>query len=234
MRYSLAAAWERVAAFLLRVDEFAKIFRFVIGFGLLTNFSVHPATRLVVWLLLLVGIQGFSGVGLLAVCLLLPFLGARILRRGGALVWRTRWLLLSLLLIFSWGVAGEPLWAGPLAPTREGTLEALTHLGRLVFLLIAVAAFLEITPLPEMLAGAHALLKPWQRFGCDPDRSVIRLMLVLRYVETLPRPRDWRTLLDVPAITFCETLEVNHQPVRWWDCLMMLGAALAVVLFLSR
>ncbi|MFZ4536759.1 hypothetical protein [Propionivibrio sp.] len=198
------------------------------------SLSVHPTTRLIVWLLLLVAVQCLSGTALAAAFLLLPLLGSCVLRRGWHLIWRARWLLVSVLVIFSWGVAGEPLWKGAAAPTHEGLLEGLTHLGRLVLVLIAVATFLEAMPLPELLAATHALLKPLRRFGLDPDRGVVRLMLVLRYVEQLPRPRDWRTLLDAPASSESELVEVNHQPLRGLDYVVTLTLAVVVTFFCFR
>ena len=194
-------------------------------------FTVHPTTRLVVWLLMLVAVQNMSGLALLAAGLLLPLFGISVLRRGLRLMWRTRWLLISLLVIFAWGVAGEPLWDGRFAPSYEGLQESLTHLGRLMLVLMAVALFLEIMPLPDLLAATHGMLKPLRRFGLDPDRGVVRVMLVLRYVETLPRPRDWRTLLDAPTISVSELIEVNHQALRRSDYVVTVLVAGVVAFF---
>lgn len=166
--------------------------------------------------------------------LIFPLFGARVLRRGGQIIWRTRWLLLSLLVIFPWGIAGQPLWTGAGAPTQEGVLEALTHFGRLLLVLMAVAGFLETMPLPDLLAATHVLLKPLRRFGLDPDRGVVRLMLVLRYVETLPRPRDWRNLLDTPTSSASERVEVNHHPLRYSDYGLTLALAAITVVFCYR
>ena len=196
--------------------------------------AVHPVTRVIVWLLFLFAVQCLNGAVLAVVFLLLPLLGSAILKRGGHLVWRTRWLLLSLLVIFSWGVAGEPLWTGAAAPTHEGFIEALTHLGRLLLVLMAVAAFLETMPLPDLLAATHTLLKPLQRLGLDPERGVVRLMLVLRYAETLPRPRDWRSLLDAPVASVNERFEVNYRRLRWTDYAIVLIISVAATFFCFR
>lgn len=193
--------------------------------------SVHPMTRLLVWLALLVGVQALSGVALAAAFALLPLAGRRGLRRGALLAWRARWLLVSLLVILSWGVAGEPLWQGALAPTIEGLREALTHFGRLLLVLFIVAAFLEAMPLPELLAATHVLLGPLRYLGVDPERGIVRLMLVLRYVETLPRPRDWRAVLEAPASGVCERVEIDCQALRWSDGLIGVGLVAAVFCF---
>jgi hypothetical protein len=145
------------------------------------------------------------------------------MRRGSRLIWRARWLLISLALVFAWGTAGEPLWNADMAPTYEGIDEALKHLGRLFLVLITVAAFLEFMPLADLLAATHTLLAPLRRLGLDSDRSVVRLMLALRYVENLPHPRDWRALLDIPETATGETLEIDHPAMRWIDGCVMAG-----------
>ncbi|MDR3221263.1 MAG: energy-coupling factor transporter transmembrane protein EcfT [Candidatus Accumulibacter sp.] len=195
--------------------------------------GIHPATHLVGWLALLIAVQCLAGMKLLVVCLIVPLSGERVVRRGGRLLWRARWLLASLLFVFAWGVAGEPLWNGGMAPTHEGIDEALKHFGRLFLVLIAVAAFLEFMPLTDLLLATHALLTPLRRLGMDSDRGVVRLMLALRYVESLPRPRDWRSLLEIPETVTCEMIEIDHQAMRWIDGCVMAGllGGLAVFCF---
>ena len=174
-------------------------------------YAIHPTIRLVLWVTVVLFVQALSGVRLLSLFVALPVVGRRALKRSGRLIWRARWLLLSLVLVFSWGVAGTPLWNMGFAPTHEGVTEGVTHLGRLVLVLVAVATFLEYMSVTELLAATHGLLKPFRRFGLDPDRGVIRLMLVLRAVETMPRPRDWRVLIEASDSCAGEHLEVSAQ-----------------------
>jgi energy-coupling factor transporter transmembrane protein EcfT len=181
------------------------------------NLAVHPTTRLIVWLLLLLAVQGLSGGALACAFAVLPLAGARGLRRGAKLVWRARWLLLSLFVIFAWGIAGTALWDGPYAPTQEGLSEVREHLGRLLLMLMAVAIFLERMSIADLLEATHTLLGPLRVVGFDADRGVVRLMLALRYVETLPRPRDWRVLLEAPETAGNEPIEVSHRPLRGLD-----------------
>ena len=192
------------------------------------HLDVHPATRLIAWVALLIAVQCLSG-GVLALALVgLPLCGARVRRRGARLAWRARWLLLSLIVIFAWGVAGDPLWDGAWAPTVAGCRDALTHAARLLLVLFTVAAFLEAMPIADLLAATHVVLRPARRVGLDVDRAVVRLMLVLRYVETLPRPRDWRVLLDTPPVSVCERVEVSDRPLGAVDC-FFLGALVVLV-----
>jgi len=201
------------------------------------GFILHPTARIAVWLLLLLAIQSLDGWSLAAAFAVLPLLGRAALMRGRRLVWRTRWLILSLFVVFAWGVAGEPVFAAMAAPTQEGVHEALMHLGRLLLVLMAVAAFLEAMPLPSLLSGTHQLLAPLRRIGFDSDRGVVRLMLVLHYVETLPRPRDWRILLNAPALAAgecVELVEVDNRPLRLSDYLVVLVAAAACAAYCLR
>ena len=197
----------------------------------MTTLIVHPTTRLILWLFLLVAVQNLSGNGLAMAALILPIFGVRILRRAGKLVWRIRWLMISLLVIFAWGVAGDPLWDASYAPTHEGLTEGVVRLGRLLLALVVIAAVIETLPLPDLLSAIHVMLKPLRGLGLDPDRGVVRLMLVLRYVETLPHPREWRSLLDVPESNVQEHLEVNYHPLDWLDYMVMLLGLLVVLSF---
>ena len=183
--------------------------------------DLHPLSRLLFWLFFLLLAQGLSALPL-SLALLLPLLlGTSVRQRGLRLIWRTRWLLLSLFLFFAWGGAGEPLWASAYAPSVEGVQVALMQLGRLVLVLLLVAALLESMPLSDFLLAAHGLLKPLRGIGFDADRGVVRLMLVLRYVETLPRPRDWRVLLETQDDLPTTSVELQTRPLRRVDWLLM-------------
>lgn len=138
-------------------------------------------------------------------------------------MWRARWLLFSLLAVFAWGTAGEALWNSGWAPTYEGVMEASKHFGRMLLVLMLVAAFLEYMPLADLISATHALLLPFRRFGLDTTRGVVRLMLVLRYVETLPRPRDWKVLLDAPDSSTSEIVEIEQRAAGWGDVCVMAG-----------
>ena len=195
----------------------------------MSAYSIHPTIRLVLWVAAVLGVQALNGVELVLALVALPVVGGRALRRGGRLIWRARWLVLSLLVVFSWGVSGTPLWSFSFAPTEEGVLEGATHLGRLLLVLVAVATFLEYVSVEELLSATHVLLKPLRFFGLDPDRGVVRLMLVMRAVESMPRPRDWRVLIAATDAAGGECLEVVAQRFRGADYAIAFAMLLVAV-----
>lgn len=196
--------------------------------------GLHPGARLTGWFFVLVAIQLLDGWRLLVPFVLLPCFGRAVHVRALSLVRRARWLLLVLAAVLSFGVAGEPLWPAAFAPTVEGVQEAGTHLGRLLLVLFSVAALLESVPLDDLLAGLYWMLGPLRRIGCDTDRAVIRLLLVLRYVETLPRPRDWRVLLDSPSGGLADgNLHIALCDFRAIDYVFVLSLAILAGTFLG-
>jgi hypothetical protein len=162
----------------------------------------------------------------MAAILLLPLFGRSVLSRFWQLAWGARWLFLSLFVILAWGGIGEAAWNGPMAPSREGLLDASAHVGRLLMALLAVAVLREWMSTTDLLTGIHRLLEPMRRCGLDSDRGLVRLLLVLNYIETMPKPRDWRMLLDVPASSNSEVFQLVDQPLAVRDYLII---ALALV-----
>ena len=158
--------------------------------------ALHPAHRLCCWLLAVVAIQCLSNMPLVLSLAVLPLLGRTIVLRWLRLVHRARWLLLTLLIVVAWGVAGEAVWeqGGLWSPTHEGLAEAANQLGRLVLVLAAVAALLQTTPMARLMAGMHVLLRPFAICGLDVDRAVVRLSLALHYAEQMPAA-NWKKLL---------------------------------------
>ena len=198
--------------------------------ALTENATLHPTTCLVAWLLSLVAVQSLQG-SLLAVAFLVPPLFGRLaLQRAIRLAWGARWLFLSLFVILAWGRAGEPVWGGAMAPSAEGLSEALTQVGRLLLVLMAVAVLRQRLSVPEFLTAAHRLLWPLRRCGVDTDRGIVRVLLVLQYLETTPRPRDWRRLLDVPEVSSSEVFELRDRHFPGRDYLIIGLLLVSVVL----
>lgn len=194
--------------------------------------ALHPGVLLSGWLAALLLIQYLDGAFLALSLLPFALLGRNVWLRAIRLCWRTRWLLLTLFVVFSFGVPGEPLWQMRIAPSVEGLHEAGTHLGRLLLVLCVVAALLETLPREELLMALHCLLTPLRKTGCNTERFVIRLLLVLRYVEQWPKSRDWRILLDMPQTPFLnEKIFLRTAPLHVGDLVFISILGISALIF---
>ncbi len=171
--------------------------------------KLHPASLLLAWLSLVLGLQWLplpflSGLALLILPLAVRYAGTRLHQ----LLRRTRWLLLSIALLFALATPGHPLaepW-GRLGLTVEGMEFALLHSLRLILLLGLLALLLERLGIPLLISGLYTLLVP---LGKSRRRSqmALRLLLVLEYVEQgralraagkIPGWRYWLAPDDLP------------------------------------
>ncbi|MCM2290192.1 MAG: hypothetical protein NDI67_14285 [Sulfuritalea sp.] len=100
----------------------------------------------------------------------------------GLLFRRSRWLLLTLLILFGWLTPGTPLPWVPGA-SQEGLLLAAENLGRLLSALAVVAMLLTVLTSAELVAGMRSLLAPLSVLGISRDRIAVRLALTLEEVE---------------------------------------------------
>lgn len=195
---------------------------------------LHPTVRLLLWSGVVTATQLLPVHGLLAAgALLLPL---ALLRAGPhmlLLLRRTRWLLLSIAVLFALATPGVFLLPqlGSLGPTWEGVDLGLAHLLRLVLVLAALALMLQFTPIGELVAGLYGVLRPFSWLGLDRGRVAVRLMLVLRYIEQAPRGGSWREWLDGAEIAAdAETVRIPRLPFAPADyaVLACLGAGITV------
>jgi energy-coupling factor transporter transmembrane protein EcfT len=151
---------------------------------------MHPSLRILLLLLLAIAIQfmelyalAFSGTILLALAMYWH-IGLLI-----KILLRSRWLLLTLLLVYAFTTPGEYLrgWDA-YAPTYEGIKQGLLQAARLTMMLAALAILLGTTPRAEMMAGIYQLMRPLRVVGISVDRFTARLWLTMHYVE-LERPK---------------------------------------------
>lgn len=101
----------------------------------------------------------------------------------GLLLRRSRWLLLTMLVMFGWFTPGTPLSGIPGA-SQEGLLLAAQNLARLLIALSIVALMLKALPVPDLVAGMRALLAPLELLNVSRDRIAVRLALTLNEVES--------------------------------------------------
>lgn len=185
----------------------------------------HPASSILLGLIAILAVSSRAGtVLLLASCIL--FLSALITSRRhiGLLFRRSRWLLLTLLILFGWLTPGTPLPGLPGA-TEEGLLLAAENVGRLLVALSVVAILLTALSPVELVAGLRSLLLPLTLLGISRDRIAVRLALTLEEVEAArhgrSEPVDMAATLALPAARFGVT------------DLLLLGCALALLVLLA-
>lgn len=189
---------------------------------------VHPATLLVIWsgsAFLLQWASSAIAMAAAAICLAASLRFAP--RRSCSLMRRSRWLLLSLAILFLFFTPGEylPGLAGNIGLTREGLEGAGTYLGRLIAMLTSLALLHERIGTPGLLAGLYELLGGLR----TREKTVVRLMLVLDEVERKEKV-DWRNWL-VPAAAGAGTDVVRLQlpPIKALDR-WLIGSVLLVML----
>ena len=163
--------------------------------------SLHPASLILIWLAFALCIPWLRFADL-AVILLLASIP--LLRRRSAefrkLLRRTRWLLLSLVLVYAYATPGEAVLPalGAYSPSHEGLLSGGQQALRLLTLLATLALLLEGLQRDRILAGLYLLLKPFAHVGVNIDRIAIRVWLTLYYAEQAGAgtPGGWRERLQ--------------------------------------
>jgi len=170
----------------------------------------HSASLILLGLAVLVAASSRDGMVLFLACLglgLTALIAA--VSHLRLLVRRSRWLLLTMLLMFGWLTPGTPL---PLIPgaSQEGLLLGAESLARLLIALSAVALILKALSPAELVAGMRSLLAPLALLGISRDRIVVRLALTLEEVEAARKgPDDGQSgvaaTLTLPAEVFGAT-----------------------------
>jgi hypothetical protein len=188
---------------------------------------LHPSLTLFLWLCAVLLVQRLQAAPLGALVLISAGLSGAVVRQHWRrLLVRTRWLLLVLAVTFLWLTPGERLYPGiPL--TWEGLLSAGEHLLRLLAVLFAVAWLLGRQSLLQIVSGLYGIARA---FGAGAERAVVRLALVLQYVER-GDAADWRRLLQEHDASGESTLMIHYRSARprdWWLGFGGLAVTLAV------
>ena len=182
---------------------------------------LHPATRIGVWLLLAIGVQGLHPAGLAAVSLLLLIVACRF-QGFPRLLKRTRWLFLSLLVIYAIATPGELLWpqVGAASPTVEGLREGVLQAWRLLCLLAALAWLLAGTPRDALIGGLYRMLHPF--FG----NHARRLRLITPNVRQ--ESKTGKTHSTRNSIRRIATISLCLEPFTWRDGVVLEDVLLAL------
>jgi energy-coupling factor transport system permease protein len=143
----------------------------------------HPASLILLGLAVLLAASSREGTALFVGGLCLTLVALVLARTHLVLLSRrSRWLMLTMLLMFGWLTPGTPV---PLVPgaSEEGLLLAAASLARLFIALSTVALILKALSVPELVAGMRSLLAPLALLNISRDRIAVRLALTLNEVE---------------------------------------------------
>ncbi len=205
---------------------------------------LHPAARILVWLtfalfLPWLGLTALAAITLLLLPILLAAFRSPFIRQLS----RTRWLLLSIFLVYALATPGENLLEtlGAFSPTREGLHAGAMQAWRLAILLATLSLLLAATPGKQLLSGMAGLLRPWRKLGVPDERIAARVWLTLFYAEQSLhlKPGTWhdklqQALFAVDVHTHPVNLEVVPLGRRDWLALALALALLGGLAFGER
>lgn len=199
----------------------------------------HPATQILVWVCLAIVVQILPSVFLPAFAGVLLLVAFKMhTQRLFALMRRTRWIFFSLLLVYAFATPGEALWSWDYAPTREGLLDGMLQLGRLVCMLAGLSILLTLLSREQLIGGLYVLVYPVRYLGLSRERIAVRLALTLQYAENAMRDTagDWRGAIEGALLSGtgeAAVVELHVQPLGWRDAaLLLLSAALLIGIWL--
>lgn len=201
--------------------------------------QLHSATKILLWLVFAISIPWLSPLMLLVssgmLLLLLLRKGAREFAR---LLRRSRWLLLSLFLIYAITTSGNALLPalGIFSPTREGLHSGSLQAWRLAVILAALSVLLAAASREQLLGGIYVLLRPLKIPGVNAERIAARLWLTLHYAEQLAadRQQGWRQKLHhalEPHTPASSSIALQLEIFSWRD-LAAVATALALAGYL--
>jgi hypothetical protein len=187
----------------------------------------HPASLLLAWAAFAVLLPSLPLAvlgGLLLPALTIALFAAR--RRTLALLRRSRWLLVSIAILFAFATPGllVPGWFGQVGMTQDGVALAAEHLARLVLLLATLALLHERLGSTGFVSGLYWLMTPLGQWRNLRERIVVRLMLVVEKVES-GKNLGWRHWLDEIDDGEPSHLEIAATNVSWRDGLVFLAIA---------
>jgi energy-coupling factor transporter transmembrane protein EcfT len=214
---------------------------------------LHPAIRV----LLVLVLAAFSSqaslpaLGIWAALLLSTYLitvghdtaAVARLRNG---VSRLRWLLLAIFVLYAGFTPGTPILEVTPGISREGLLEGLRRALVLIDLLVMVYLLLAVTPINQLVAAIHTLVRPLKPLGVDPQRVGLRLALALDQVNQMHTrlrgearaPGSWAQraadlIRDIEHDAEHSQRAWTLTPVaaaRWWEWLL----PIAILVLLMR
>jgi len=197
----------------------------------------HPAVFILIWISLTIAMQSLHATALLVAGV--PLLVVAYTLAPGRLIVlfrRTRWIMLSLLIIYAYATPGVAVWhsLAQFSPTHEGIIDGLLQLCRLAFALAGLAILLGMLSQQQFIGGLYTLGYPLRYVGLSRDRIAVRLALTMHYAESviLDTSSNWRSAIEkmlAPAEIKQNAIEIHSVPFKVLDgFLLLLVCALLV------
>ena len=200
----------------------------------------HPAVLIFLWACITIIMQSLQAATLMLTGLpLLIAAYALSSARLFTLLRRTRWIMLSLLLIYAYATPGEAVWTSlaQFSPTHEGLIDGLLQLCRLLFALAGLSILLSLLPQQKLISGLYTLGYPLRYIGLSRERVAVRLALTLHYAESamLDTPANWRGNIEqmlAPAEIKQDSIELHIAPFTLRDTLLLVAGCASLMLML--
>lgn len=152
---------------------------------------------------------------------------------------RTRWIMLSLLLIYAYATPGDAVWAqlAEFSPTQEGLIDGMLQLCRLACALAGLAILLTLLSQQQLVSGLYTLAHPLRHVGLSRERIAVRLALTLHYAESamLDTSANWRSRIELmlaPGEIKQNSVELHATPFTPRDGLLLAMSCATLVLVL--
>lgn len=197
---------------------------------------LHPATQILIWGMLVAVMQFLPRFSLM-IATALVLVSAFVLSRHKLvqLLRRTRWILLTLWLIYAYSTPGLPLadWMGIFSPSLEGLGDGGLQLMRLLAALAGLAILLDRLHQKCLIAGLYSLFALLQWLGVSRERLAVRLALTLHYAEAaMLRKQSWQDSLRSLTLENRKpeagniTMELSVYPFPRLDALLLTAMVL--------
>jgi len=197
----------------------------------------HAALQIYVWVCLTLAAQLLNGYALTLLALMLIVLSFKICAvRFVLLLRRTRWILISVFLIYAYTSPGDAVWPqlGTFSPVADGIMSGLLQIMRLVTVLAGLSILLTLLSQSQLITGLYTLSRPLCFFGLSRERVAVRLALTLRYAESAMQDTtsNWRVSIEhllAPVPVTPGFIELHVTPFSRRDWLLLTAASVALL-----
>jgi len=178
--------------------------------------SLHPLIRVFIFLVFAVLVAHADLVAIFVAAVVLSLVYALVdrscLTSAWKMVFRIRWIFLSLFLIYAWFTPSDVSASSASAwlPSAAGMVNGLIHVMSLLMIVLAVNLLLSFTAKTDLMLALRWMVTPLAVLGVSRDRVALRMMLVMDTVagvqvlvgDALKEIHETRfTLVKIGAVT---------------------------------